>query len=131
MCVCVVGGGGGGGWPYKDLRREALFPLGVQLILETLKMTEDGRYSVTSQDESLAAWEPPIEQIYNALYAITLHVVQFLRVFFPQENSRFSSTSSFICSKAVANSACCRKRSLLKHCLLIIFASRISQLIEN
>ena len=89
--VCVWGGG----WPYKDLRREALFSLGVQLILETLKMIEDGKYSAMPQDESLASWEPPIEQIYNAwtelepktlaLYAITLHVVQFLRVFFSQE----------------------------------------------
>ena len=48
-------------WTYKDLWRDALFPLGVQLILETLKMIEDGRYSITPQDESLATWEPPIE----------------------------------------------------------------------
>ena len=49
-------------WTYKDLWRDALFPLGVQLILETLKMIEDGKYSAIPQDESLAAWEPPIEQ---------------------------------------------------------------------
>ena len=48
-------------WTYKDLWREALFPLGVQLILETLKMIEDGQYSSAPQDESLATWEPPIE----------------------------------------------------------------------
>ncbi|MGP1565588.1 MAG: formyltransferase family protein [Treponema sp.] len=48
-------------WTYKDLWREALFPLGVQLILETLKMIEDGKYSAIPQDESLATWEPPIE----------------------------------------------------------------------
>ena len=49
------------GWTSKNLWREALFPLGVQLILENLKMIEDGRYSVTPQDERLATWEPPIE----------------------------------------------------------------------
>ena len=49
-------------WTYKDLWRDALFPLGVQLILETLKMIEDGKYSAIPQAESLAAWEPPIEQ---------------------------------------------------------------------
>lgn len=48
-------------WTYKDLWRDALFPLGVQLILETLKMIEDGKYSAIPQDESLATWEPPIE----------------------------------------------------------------------
>lgn len=49
-------------WTYKDLWREALFPLGVQLILETLQMIEDGKYSATPQDESLATWEPPVDQ---------------------------------------------------------------------
>ncbi len=49
-------------WTYKDLWRDALFSLGVQLILETLKMIEDGKYSAIPQAESLAAWEPPIEQ---------------------------------------------------------------------
>ena len=49
-------------WTYKDLWREALFPLGVQMILETLKMIEDGKYSATPQDESLATWEPPVDQ---------------------------------------------------------------------
>ena len=49
-------------WTYKDWWREALFPLGVQLILETLKMIEDGKYSATLQDESLATWEPPVDQ---------------------------------------------------------------------
>ena len=83
----------------KDLRRKPLFPLRVQLILETLKMIENDKYSVTPQNESLAAWEPLIEQIYNAwtevkperlaLYAITLHIVQFLSIFFSQEKSRF------------------------------------------
>ena len=48
-------------WTYKDWRREALFPLDVQLIHKTLKMIESGRYSVTPQDESLATWEPSIE----------------------------------------------------------------------
>ena len=46
---------------YKDLRREALFPLGIQLILETLQRIETGQYSSAPQNESLAAWEPPIE----------------------------------------------------------------------
>ena len=46
-------------WTYKDLRRKPLFPLRVQLILETLKMIENDKYSVTPQDESLATWEPP------------------------------------------------------------------------
>ena len=83
----------------KDLRRKPLFPLGVQLILETLKMIENGKYSVTPQNESLATWELPIEQIYNAwaevkpktlaLYAITSHIVQFLGFFFSQKNSCF------------------------------------------
>ena len=49
-------------WTYKDLWREALFPLGVELVLEALKMIEEGRYSATPQDESLATWEPPTEQ---------------------------------------------------------------------
>lgn len=49
-------------WSYKDLWREALFPLGVELILETLKMIEAGKYSAVPQDESLATWEPPFEQ---------------------------------------------------------------------
>ena len=48
-------------WTYKDLWREALFPLGVQPILETLKMIEGGKYAAIPQDESLATWEPPIE----------------------------------------------------------------------
>ena len=49
-------------WSYKDLWREALFPLGVELILETLNMIEAGKYSAVPQDESLATWEPPFEQ---------------------------------------------------------------------
>lgn len=49
-------------WTYKDLWHEALFPLGVKLVLETLKMIEEGRYSATPQDESLATWEPPTDQ---------------------------------------------------------------------
>lgn len=49
-------------WTYRDLWREALFPLGVDLVLETLRMIEEGRYSATPQDESLATWEPPVDQ---------------------------------------------------------------------
>ena len=46
---------------YKDLWREALFPLGVKLVLETLRMIESGRYGATPQDESLATWESPAD----------------------------------------------------------------------
>ena len=49
-------------WTYKDLWREALFPLGVELVLETLRLIESGQYSATPQDESLATWEPPTDQ---------------------------------------------------------------------
>ena len=49
-------------WTYRDLWREALFPLGVELVLETLRVIEAGQYSVTPQDESLATWEPPADQ---------------------------------------------------------------------
>jgi len=48
-------------WTYKELWREALFPLGVELVLETLRRIETGQYSSVPQDESLVAWEPPIE----------------------------------------------------------------------
>lgn len=48
-------------WTYKDLWRDALFPLGVELVLETLRRIETGQYSSAPQNESLATWEPPIE----------------------------------------------------------------------
>ena len=48
-------------WTYKELWRDALFPLGVELVLKTLRRIETSQYSSAPQDESLAAWEPPIE----------------------------------------------------------------------
>lgn len=48
-------------WTHRDLWREALFPLGVELVLETLRLIESGQYSATPQDESLATWEPPAD----------------------------------------------------------------------
>ena len=48
-------------WTYKELWRDALFPLGVELVLETLRRIETGQYSSAPQDESLATWKPPIE----------------------------------------------------------------------
>ena len=48
-------------WTYKELWREALLPLGVELVLETLRRIETGQYSSAPQNESLATWEPPIE----------------------------------------------------------------------
>ena len=46
---------------HKDLWRDALFPLAVELVLETLRRIETGQYSSAPQNESLAAWEPSIE----------------------------------------------------------------------
>lgn len=49
-------------WSYNELWREALFPLGVELILDALNLIEKGQYKTTPQDETLATWEPPVEQ---------------------------------------------------------------------
>ncbi|MCK9169328.1 MAG: hypothetical protein M0P01_02830 [Treponema sp.] len=49
-------------WTYKELWHNALFPLGVDLVLETLKMIDEGRYRSTPQDEAVATWEPPVDQ---------------------------------------------------------------------
>ena len=49
-------------WTYRDLWREALFPLGVELVSETLRLIEGGQVQRAPQDESLATWEPPADQ---------------------------------------------------------------------
>lgn len=49
------------GWNYKALWREALFPLGIKLILESLELIETGAITLTPQDEALSTWEPPFE----------------------------------------------------------------------
>ncbi|MCH5291069.1 MAG: hypothetical protein J1D88_04820 [Treponema sp.] len=49
-------------WTYRDLWREALFPLGVELVPKTLRLIEGGQVQRAPQDESLATWEPPTDQ---------------------------------------------------------------------
>lgn len=49
-------------WTYRNLWHEALFPLGVELVLETLRGIETGQYSAHPQDESLATWESSADQ---------------------------------------------------------------------
>ncbi len=48
------------GWTDKELWREALFPLGVRLMLSALGRIESGSVTLTPQDDNVATWEPPI-----------------------------------------------------------------------
>lgn len=47
-------------WTDKDLWREALFPLGIKLILSALAQIDAGTIEPIPQDISCATWEPPI-----------------------------------------------------------------------
>ncbi len=48
-------------WGYKQLWRERLFPLGIDLIIQTLTDIVSDNLTAVPQDESLATWEPPFE----------------------------------------------------------------------
>ena len=50
------------GWTYKELRRETLFPLDMQLILETLKIIKNGQVFYTASEREHCNMGPPIEQ---------------------------------------------------------------------
>lgn len=49
------------GYDFKILWKENLFPLGIKLILKTLKQIEEDKIISHPQDEDLSTWEPPIE----------------------------------------------------------------------
>lgn len=44
-------------WDYHDLWRE-MFPIGIEMIVEAVKLIEQGKDTRTEQDERFATWEP-------------------------------------------------------------------------
>lgn len=50
------------GWTASDLWREALFPLGVELLLRVLHVADRGVLTEVPQDERAATWEPSWER---------------------------------------------------------------------
>ena len=44
-------------WDYHELWRR-LFPQGVDMLSEAVRMLESNRYEFTEQDERFATWEP-------------------------------------------------------------------------
>lgn len=48
-------------WDASDLWREALFPMGVRLFVETLDVLEGGAYPAVAQDRRFATFEPAVE----------------------------------------------------------------------
>lgn len=44
-------------WDYHDLWHE-LFPLGIEMLVEAVKLIEHGKETRTEQDERFATWEP-------------------------------------------------------------------------
>lgn len=44
-------------WDYHDLWRE-LFPLGIEMLAEAVKLIEQGKETRTKQNERFATWEP-------------------------------------------------------------------------
>lgn len=44
-------------WDYHDLWHE-LFPLGIEMLVEAVKLIEQGKETRTEQDERFATWEP-------------------------------------------------------------------------
>lgn len=50
------------GWDAQRLWREKLQPMGIRLFTQTLEDLEQGRMIAIPQDESLATWEPSLDQ---------------------------------------------------------------------
>ena len=62
-------------WDYHDLWRE-LFPQGVAMVSESVRLIESGGVSWTKQDERFATWQPSWHRdrmVRNELIALEMH----------------------------------------------------------